>query len=95
MCSICLGKVGYTANSRNTLKSIYQEGVYQCKSRNSSLEKCLSNRHCQDCGAQAVTYTLPSINFTAGQIKRIFSDMTFPAQSYLLDIQEDIVSTEQ
>lgn len=91
-CSLCLGKVGSTGNSRDTLQSIYQEGVYQYESRNRSLDKCLSNRHCQDCDAQVVTYTLPSTTFTEGEIKRVLTDVTFPSQSYLLDIQYDIVS---
>ena len=91
-CSLCLGKVGSTANSRGTLKNIYQEGVYEYESRTSSLDKCLRNRHCRDCGAQAVTYTLPNTTFSDGDIQRIFEATAFPSQSYLLDIQYDIVS---
>ena len=90
-CSLCLGRVG-SGNSRDTLKSVYQEGVYQYETRNSSLAKCLSNRYCQACGTQAVTYTLPSTTFTEGEIKRILANVAFPPQSYLLDIIYDIVS---
>ena len=93
-CSLCLTKVGSTGNTRDTSKSIYQEGVYQYETRNSSLDKCLSNHHCRACEAGTITYTLPSTTFTPGEIKRILADTAFPPQSYLLDIIFDIVGIE-
>ena len=94
-CSLCLGKVGSGSASRATLKSIYHEGKYEYEVRNSSVTKCLNNRHCKACGTGAVTYTFPNTTFGEGEIKRILADTVFPAGSYLLDIVYDVVSELQ
>lgn len=91
-CSLCLAKVGSTSNSRSTFKSIYQDGVYQYDSRSASLDKCLNGRSCRDCGAGTVTYALPTTTFRNFEIKRILANAALPPQSYLLNVQFNIVS---
>jgi hypothetical protein len=91
-CSICLAKVGQGPNSRDTLKGVYQQGVYAYQQRNSSFDKCLNRRYCQDCGVTASTYTMAGTTFSPEELKRILAGTTFPSQSYLLNIVYDVVS---
>lgn len=89
-CSLCLSKVGSGPNSRDTLKGVYQQGVYAYQQRDSSFDKCLNRRDCQDCGVTASTYTMAGTTFAPDELKRILAGTTFPSQSYLLNIVYDV-----
>lgn len=84
-CSICLSKTA-EADGRDTIKNIFEDGTYTF-----ATSKCLSKRSCQACEVKSVTYrTGPTGN--SSSLWRILENVSFPPQSYLLNIDFNLVS---
>jgi hypothetical protein len=92
-CSLCLGKTG-DAVERDTMNNLYKRGSYAyTPHKQAAVDRCLANRFCQACEVRSVTYTLPAAGFDYREIRRILESTTFPPQSYLLNIDYNIVSS--
>lgn len=92
-CSLCLAKTGNRAEKR-TLTSIYDLGEYIYSTQQAAVNKCLANRFCREgCQVKSVTYTLPPTPFVPqeGAPLRILATTSFPSQSYLLNVDFNII----
>lgn len=78
-----------------TLTSIYDHGEYIYSTQQAAVNKCLANRFCREgCQVKSVAYTLPPTPFEPedGAPLRILATTSFPSQSYLLNVDFNIVS---